>query len=417
MDQREAAIQEFLGNPIVKNVMQSKKLKPHQKKLQLMPYLSRLDPQSRKNIIAMVNGSAEQDTIATIGSMEMKSLDALGNILPALRKRSPLERAEIIDHALGDTDEEAARIKEIEERVGKKHKASPEHYAKFQEALKKFNEWCALKEFHLEPNEHSRLHKLIEATHAPNEYYVFSLMGEVESVEEIDHSIEGSQLFVVKHNWAAAFEGATFESTKINDNAALVEQFNLPFDHCIFELRISGVTVLALLYQLSEQQLSDTKYKDFFVNTNGIMMSCFFGVGDFWFCDTGARDPDSSAVFVKNGIGSFSAPENPLDIVWKQVRAICIALDAEVATYELHRQPAALNDARTKAGKVPLYDFHIVDLSKRHRTDFNGGGTHRSPRLHFRRGHWRHYPTHKTWIKWMLVGNPELGFVEKSYKL
>lgn len=37
--------------------------------------------------------------------------------------------------------------------------------------------------------------------------------------------------------------------------------------------------------------------------------------------------------------------------------------------------------------------------------------------LHFRRGHWRHYGEYKTWIKWMLVGDPELGFVDKMYKL
>jgi hypothetical protein len=41
----------------------------------------------------------------------------------------------------------------------------------------------------------------------------------------------------------------------------------------------------------------------------------------------------------------------------------------------------------------------------------------RKKRLHFRRGHWRHYETHKTWIKWMLVGDPDLGFIEKQYRL
>ena len=46
-----------------------------------------------------------------------------------------------------------------------------------------------------------------------------------------------------------------------------------------------------------------------------------------------------------------------------------------------------------------------------------GTGTHRSPRLHFRRGHWRHYEDHKTWIRWQMVGNPDLGFVEKQYRL
>jgi hypothetical protein len=33
------------------------------------------------------------------------------------------------------------------------------------------------------------------------------------------------------------------------------------------------------------------------------------------------------------------------------------------------------------------------------------------------RGHWRHYERHKTWIKWTLVGDPDLGFVDKHYRL
>lgn len=37
--------------------------------------------------------------------------------------------------------------------------------------------------------------------------------------------------------------------------------------------------------------------------------------------------------------------------------------------------------------------------------------------MHFRRGHWRHYQDHRTWIKWCLVGDPDLGFVDKHYKL
>jgi hypothetical protein len=37
-------------------------------------------------------------------------------------------------------------------------------------------------------------------------------------------------------------------------------------------------------------------------------------------------------------------------------------------------------------------------------------------RLHLRRGHWRHFATYRTWIKWMMVGNPDLGFVDKEYR-
>lgn len=49
-------------------------------------------------------------------------------------------------------------------------------------------------------------------------------------------------------------------------------------------------------------------------------------------------------------------------------------------------------------------------------------GTHESPALHWRRGHWRtlHRGTEletRTWIKRMLVGDPDRGFISKTYKL
>lgn len=45
------------------------------------------------------------------------------------------------------------------------------------------------------------------------------------------------------------------------------------------------------------------------------------------------------------------------------------------------------------------------------------GEERRSPRLHFVRGHWRRYANHKTWLKWFLRGDPDLGFIDKHYRL
>lgn len=36
---------------------------------------------------------------------------------------------------------------------------------------------------------------------------------------------------------------------------------------------------------------------------------------------------------------------------------------------------------------------------------------------HIDRAIWRRFETHKTWIKWTLVGDPDLGFIEKHYRL
>jgi hypothetical protein len=61
----------------------------------------------------------------------------------------------------------------------------------------------------------------------------------------------------------------------------------------------------------------------------------------------------------------------------------------------------------------------MIDLAKRHRVAHVGGassGRHKK-RLHFCRGHWRHYEKSKTWIRWCLKGDPDLGFVDAEYKL
>lgn len=75
-----------------------------------------------------------------------------------------------------------------------------------------------------------------------------------------------------------------------------------------------------------------------------------------------------------------------------------------------------------------------VSLARRNRRAYGGNGqdTGVHYRLHFRRGHWSHYSNpgageiqftdegylrSKSWINWMLVGDPDPGFVDKHYKL
>ena len=109
-----------------------------------------------------------------------------------------------------------------------------------------------------------------------------------------------------------------------------------------------------------------------------------------------------------------------MKLAHEQIRAISIALDSEVAIKTLVRAPHKLNIEREKDGKPALLDYNVVMLNGSNRANYRpyrGAGTHRSPRLHFRRGHWRHYLEHKTWVRWTLVGNPELGFIDKEYRL
>jgi len=204
-----------------------------------------------------------------------------------------------------------------------------------------------------------------------------------------------SPTFVVQHNWAAAFDKAQeFDAG----------EWRLSYDETIFEFRISGSRVIA----------SVATHQDHSPSTALMCVEapsgwCLTGVYTFahgkWTASKGHEDAD--AVFA---------------LCISQIRAMAIALEAEVAVTECVRAPAKLNKARERKGKLPILDYHVVNLARRTRPerlpDFEGErGTHASPRLHFRRGHWRHYENHKSWVRWCLVGDPELGFVDKHYRL
>lgn len=286
---------------------------------------------------------------------DFKSYDGLAD---RIRSLPPNQRAQ----AMADVKEERARCLAAKTVLEEQH-------AEFE----RLEEWAKKKDFVLEPNDCSRLHQLQEAIQLRH-----ISQGDTQPVNlDVNAAVlRLAHSFVVKHDWAAAFAGATdFDGGDVR----------FPYDSCAFEFRINGRTIIAA-------NVSDER---------GVFCGGFVQAGKAWCC--GGSEMLQDDVFV---------------YAMKQVRAICIALDAEIATHEIVRAPTKLNAARAKLGRLPLYDYHVVSLAGRHKKpDFDGGGTHKSPRLHFRRGHWRHYNAHKSWIRWTLVGNPSLGYIDKHYKL
>lgn len=194
-----------------------------------------------------------------------------------------------------------------------------------------------------------------------------------------------SQVFVFQHDWARAFEGSPeFASSKFLEWDCV-----LPYPKCCFEFQISGMRILF------GTLLEGTNYR----------MAARIRSSAGWtiFSATNAR-PEQMATF---------------DLMYRQIRAAVIALDAGVAESELVRAPSKLNKARIARGALPLLDFHVVNLARRSRPPevADSGESGRGVRLHFRRGHWRHFEQSKTWIKWTLVGDPDLGFIDKHYRL
>ena len=89
----------------------------------------------------------------------------------------------------------------------------------------------------------------------------------------------------------------------------------------------------------------------------------------------------------------------------------CVNVD----TIEL-KPDQALQKARQKRGKLPLFSSWVCVLKGKSAQGEWLGGTHASPRLHYRRGHVRNLEDGRTvWVRECMVGNKELGLVEKSY--
>jgi hypothetical protein len=220
----------------------------------------------------------------------------------------------------------------------------------------------------LQANEHTRLHGLRDAI-AAGEVYID---GE-RSTQRETVLAEAYGTFVVKHDWAAVV------SCDVGDEIVL------PFPICAFEFVISSVPVIVLGAQ--EEGCRP-------------VATCFVSIDGIWsFCPPEAANVSPALL-----------------LAWRQVVACCVSLDAEVTRFETRGAPAKLNEKRARNDRSPVLGVSVIDLNRKVVKGAGHGGGGRK-RLHFRRGHWRHYEDHKTWIKWQLVGNPDLGFVASQYAL
>lgn len=84
--------------------------------------------------------------------------------------------------------------------------------------------------------------------------------------------------------------------------------------------------------------------------------------------------------------------------------------------YESVIQATFTNRRKVAEGKPPSYSWRTVVVAPMLHAKATSSGTHASPRLHERRGHWRTIADgRQVWVRDCLVGNPDLGVVEKDY--
>ena len=77
-----------------------------------------------------------------------------------------------------------------------------------------------------------------------------------------------------------------------------------------------------------------------------------------------------------------------------------------------------VNRKRAAKGKSPIsFDWHTVEIGPKQAKNAPQGGTHASPRLHDRRGHWRNCHGKQVWVKACKVGDASRGVVFKDYKV
>jgi hypothetical protein len=86
--------------------------------------------------------------------------------------------------------------------------------------------------------------------------------------------------------------------------------------------------------------------------------------------------------------------------------------------------PQSRNTKRIKRGKAPYSEYKVATLGDYTKkgpklTTGEEPGTHASPKMHIRCGHWRRKPflEEKIWIRSTVVGDPSKGCVIKEYKL
>ena len=113
-------------------------------------------------------------------------------------------------------------------------------------------------------------------------------------------------------------------------------------------------------------------------------------------------------------------PENETFMpVLQHIEDFLLALQGEQTAYVPKARPSFINSKRAAKGKGPvLFDWHTVTIGPRPEPQGSKGGTHASPRLHDRRGHWRTTASGKrVWVKDCKVGDASRGVVFKDYKI
>jgi hypothetical protein len=249
-----------------------------------------------------------------------------------------------------------------------------------REAYHELHAWLSRGSLQMEKVHHSVAHKIVPS----------------------DLPVE-AHVLLVNHNWA----GLLAHSDISGPGGKEAPSYRLPYPVTLFEFFFTGgVHAVCVAIQLP--------------GADNINASTHFRMRNkVWFKAETEVVYDHHGVLQNPGKLEGTPLLKVYDLITRNIFAISVMLEAEVAEATSVREAYKRNRERPIRKELPGMSHHIVSLARRARSSRSDYPVEerRSPRLHFRRGHWRHFSNHRTWIKWQLVGNPDLGFIEKEYSL
>lgn len=121
---------------------------------------------------------------------------------------------------------------------------------------------------------------------------------------------------------------------------------------------------------------------------------------------------------VKYYIGGKEAQDSEVKSLVRMTIASLLKIQSMDTVYEPYVQQTLINAKRKRKGKQPLFSWHTVKIEPAAAKREHQGGTHASPRLHDRRGHWRICKSgKKVFVKACKVGCASKGVVFKDYQV
>lgn len=114
-----------------------------------------------------------------------------------------------------------------------------------------------------------------------------------------------------------------------------------------------------------------------------------------------------------------NSSERIIDLCIGCVRNFCSALNCSNVEKKKNVIDKKINDKRIKNGKLPIVEFYTLQIKKEfYDKNLHAKGSHASPRVHLRRGHFRRTFDGKCiWVQPCIVGDKDKGMINKDYRL